>query len=168
MPESRAVLFVCLGNICRSPTAEGVFRHYAQGCPSLNLAVDSAGTAAYHTGKAPDSRARQAAARRGYDLSALRARQVVTEDYHRFDYLLAMDRQNLDDLLRRRPPGARADVRLLLDFAEGVSLREVPDPYYGGEQGFEQVLDLVEAASAGLLSHLLEQAGRGNNPGALR
>lgn len=148
------ILFVCMGNICRSPTAEGVTRSMAEcrGLPGLEF--DSAGTHDYHIGKAPDARATEAAAQRGYDLSALRARQVATRDFVYFDYILAMDRDNLD-LLRQACPEAHAGkLGLFLDFAKGVEMSEVPDPYYGGPEGFEQVLDLIENAADGLLEKL--------------
>ncbi len=145
------ILFVCLGNICRSPTAEGVFRALAaRELPEVALTVDSAGTADYHAGEAPDGRTREAALRRGYDLSGLRARVVEPRDFERFDLILAMDRQNLETLKRHAPVTARGRVRLLLEFAPQCGVLEVPDPYYGGVKGFEQVLDLIEAASLGL------------------
>lgn len=152
---TRRVLFVCLGNICRSPTAEAVFREILRReAPGLAVEVDSAGTHAYHAGSAPDERAIAAAARRGFDLTALRARVVTTADFERFDLLLAMDEQNYRQL-RRMAPGARRDrVRLFLDFAPQLQRREVPDPYYGGTTGFEEVLDLVEEAARGLLAAL--------------
>ncbi|MGQ7958803.1 low molecular weight protein-tyrosine-phosphatase [Pseudomonas sp. SP16.1] len=148
------VLFVCLGNICRSPTAEGVFRHKlrAAGLEDRVL-VDSAGTGDWHVGKAPDSRTRQAAQRRGYDLSALRARQVEVADFQRFDLILAMDQSNLRNLEALRPAGAQADLDLYLRRYE-LALDEVPDPYYGGDDGFEQVLDLIEQASDALLAEI--------------
>jgi protein-tyrosine phosphatase len=151
-----SVLFVCLGNICRSPTAAGVFRHLLQqvASPAATVEVDSAGTADYHVGEPPDSRSRRAALRRGVDLSGLRARQVCAADFHRFDLILTMDRDNLRALRAMRPPGSRAELRLFLEFAEGVDLLEVPDPYGGGAQGFETVLDLVTAASHGLIAAL--------------
>jgi protein-tyrosine phosphatase len=149
------VLFVCLGNICRSPTAEGVVRVLAaREAPELGLEVDSAGTAAYHVGEAPDARTRAAARRRGYDLEPLRARVVEPADFERFDLLLAMDEDNLRVLRGRAPPQAQARLRLFLEFAPELQVREVPDPYYGGANGFEEVLDLVEAAARGLLAHL--------------
>ncbi len=150
------VLFVCLGNICRSPTAEGVLRALAaREAPELALEVDSAGTAGYHVGEPPDPRTRQAAARRGYDLSELRARVVEPGDFERFDLILAMDRENLRVLRRRAPAQAHERLRLFLEFAPGEeAVPDVPDPYYGGPRGFEEVLDLVEAASRGLLAHL--------------
>ena len=149
------ILFVCLGNICRSPTAEVVFREIvAREAPGLTVEVDSAGTAAYHIGAPPDARTRQAALRRGYDMSALRARVVESSDFTRFDLILAMDRQNLEALQRHAPATARERIRLFLEFAPDADVTEVPDPYYGGANGFEEVLDLVEAASRGLLQHL--------------
>ena len=153
-------LFVCLGNICRSPTAEGVFRTLAEReAPELELWIDSAGTADYHVGSPPDARAQEAARRRGYDLSAQRARTVEAADFERFEYILAMDRQNLEALTRRAPGHVRERVRLFLEFAPEADELDVPDPYYGGPNGFEQVLDLIESASRGLLKHLREQAG---------
>jgi protein-tyrosine phosphatase len=153
--RSTGVLFVCMGNICRSPTAEGVFRHLLeqQGMTEQVL-TDSAGTHDYHIGAPPDLRAQAAAARRGYDLSMLRARQVTPADFERFDYVLAMDEANLGELLPLCPDASRDRLRLLLEFAEEVERRDVPDPYYGGEQGFEDVLDLVENATRGLLAHI--------------
>jgi protein-tyrosine phosphatase len=149
------ILFVCLGNICRSPTAEIVFRAVAQhDAPDLVLEIDSAGTAGYHVGELPDQRTRQAAARRGYDMSALRARVVEVEDFEHFDLILAMDRENLRALERRAPAQARDRLRLFLEFAPDAGVSEVPDPYYGGPNGFEDVLDLIEAASRGLIEHL--------------
>jgi protein-tyrosine phosphatase len=153
------VLFVCLGNICRSPTAEAVLRALAaREAPELGLEVDSAGTAGYHVGEPPDPRTRQAAARRGYDLSTLRARIVEPRDFERFDLILAMDRENLQVLQRRAPAAAHERLHLLLEFAPRGEAEDVPDPYYGGANGFEEVLDLVEAATRGLLRHLRERA----------
>lgn len=149
------ILFVCLGNICRSPTAEIVFREIvAREAPDLTVEVDSAGTAAYHVGSLPDARTRHAALRRGYDMSALRARVVEPSDFTRFDLILAMDRQNLEALQRHAPAAAHGRIRLFLEFAPDADVMEVPDPYYGGANGFEEVLDLVEAAARGLLQHL--------------
>lgn len=149
------ILFVCLGNICRSPTAEVVFRAVAaREAPEMVLEIDSAGTAAYHVGELPDRRTREAAARRGYDLSRLRARVVEPGDFERFDLILAMDRENLRALERRVPAHARERLRLFLEFAPEAGISEVPDPYYGGPNGFEDVLDLIEAASRGLIEHL--------------
>ena len=153
------ILFVCLGNICRSPTAEAVVRALAAlEAPELELEVDSAGTAGYHVGDAPDPRMRAAAARRGYDLEKLRARVVEPADFERFDLLLAMDRENLAVLHRRAPERARERVRLFLEFAPHGDPEEVPDPYYGGPNGFEEVLDLIESAARGLLNHLRQRA----------
>ena len=149
------ILFVCLGNICRSPSAEAVLRAVAtREAPELEIEVDSAGTAGYHIGDAPDSRSQAAALRRGYDMAPLRARIVETADFERFDLILAMDTQNLEVLRKRAPAGYRERVRLFLEFAPDCGLDEVPDPYYGGPAGFEHVLDLVEEASRGLLTHL--------------
>ena len=158
------ILFVCLGNICRSPTAEVVFREIvAREAPGLGVQVDSAGTAGYHVGDPPDSRTRQAALRRGYDMSALRARVVEPQDFIQFDLILAMDRQNLETLRRRAPAAARERIRLFLEFAPDADATEVPDPYYGGPNGFEEVLDLVEAAARGLLQHV-KTGSRGATP----
>lgn len=150
------ILFVCMGNICRSPTAEGVFRAQVQAAGLDNLiATDSAGTHGYHVGDPPDRRAISAAARRGIDISDLRARRVQTDDFQRFDLVLAMDRSNLGRLARLCPPDAVAWPRLFMDFAPHIATPDVPDPYYGGPDGFEHVLDLAEEASRGLLDHLL-------------
>lgn len=153
------ILFVCLGNICRSPTAEAVMGGIAvREAPDLAITVDSAGTANYHPGAPPDRRAQAAARKRAYDLSGLRARQVRNEDFAAFDLILAMDRNNLRELQERAPRGARAKVQLFLDYAPEQPVREVPDPYYGGSNGFEEVLDLIEAAARGLLRRLRTQA----------
>lgn len=151
------VLFVCLGNICRSPTAEGVFRHKLReaGLESL-VSIDSAGTGDWHVGEAPDARTCEAAMRRGYDLSALRARQVRKADFGEFDLILAMDLANLAALKRLGQSADTAELDLFLRRYAG-ELDEVPDPYYGGEAGFEQVLDLIERACDALL---LEVKGR--------
>ena len=149
-----SVLFVCMGNICRSPTAEGVFRHHAeQSGIGDRLHIDSAGTHAYHTGEPADRRARAAAERRGISLEGIRARRVVVEDFERFDHILAMDEDNLSRLQAESPDEHRHKLRLFLEFAAGQE-DEVPDPYYGGAAGFERVLDLVEEASRGLLETL--------------
>ena len=153
------LLFVCLGNICRSPAAEGVARAMAQ-ARGLAVEIDSAGTGGWHAGEAPDPRMREAALRRGYDLSALRARQVRPGDFAAFDRILAMDEANLAALERARPADARARVALMLSHAD-LPEREVPDPYYGGRQGFDHVLDLLEAAVAGLLDEIEAEARRG-------
>ncbi|MCK5874440.1 MAG: low molecular weight phosphotyrosine protein phosphatase [Alcanivoracaceae bacterium] len=148
------ILFVCLGNICRSPTAEGVFRHRARQAGFTSLQIDSAGTAGWHVGKAPDPRTVAAAQRRGYDLSALRARQVRAADFDNFDIVLAMDKQNLAELKSMLPRGVNTRLGLFLDYAGDAPFSEVPDPYYGGDAGFEQVLDLIEQASDGLIARL--------------
>ncbi len=154
-----SVLFVCMGNICRSPTAEGMFRHIlAREAPELELEIDSAGTHAYHVGDPPDQRAQAAAIRRGIDLSNIRARKVSTGDFSLFDLILAMDEHNLELLSDFCPEHRRKRLRLFLEFAPDIATDEVPDPYYGGANGFEHVLDLVEAASLGLLAHIRENA----------
>jgi protein-tyrosine phosphatase len=151
----RRVLFVCTGNICRSPTAEGVFRKLvADAGLADRIASDSAGTHGYHVGEPPDLRTQAAARRRGYDLSGLRARKVAREDFHRFDLLLAMDREHHDILGRLAPPSVGHKVQLMMGFARSAAHDEVPDPYYGGPEGFELVLDLLEDAAAGLLERL--------------
>jgi protein-tyrosine phosphatase len=153
------VLFVCLGNICRSPTAEGVLRSLAaQEAPGLELRIDSAGTAGYHIGAPPDPRSQRAARKRGIDISGLRARQIGLDDFERFDFILAMDRQNLRDLQAMKPRGALVSPRLFLEYAPQLHLRDVPDPYYGDAAAFEEVLDLATAASRGLLAALQEGA----------
>ena len=149
------ILFVCLGNICRSPTAEGVLRHLAAGeAPRLALDIDSAGTADYHIGAPPDLRSQRAALRRGIDISGLRARQVSKQDFERFDLILAMDRENLSELQALKPRDSRAALKLFLDYAPAVKLCDVPDPYYRDTAAFEEVLDLTTAASRGLLASL--------------
>jgi protein-tyrosine phosphatase len=149
------ILFVCMGNICRSPTAEAVFRaRVEQMGLAQNLLIDSAGTHDYHIGDPPDMRTQRAARLRGYDMSALRGRQVEVSDFNRFDYVLAMDRANLAVLQRLRPHDAVSHLGLFLEFANRHDGQEVPDPYYGGAAGFERVLDMVEDAADGLLEHL--------------
>ncbi|WP_175653645.1 low molecular weight protein-tyrosine-phosphatase [Pseudomonas sp. Marseille-P9899] len=148
------VLFVCLGNICRSPTAEGVLRHQLTKAGLADvIEVASAGTGDWHVGKQPDSRTRRAAQLRGYDLSSQRAQQVRVEHFNEYDLILAMDKSNLANLQSLRPGHASAELDLFLRRYEGA-IDEVPDPYYGGEQGFEQVLDLIEAACRGLVIEL--------------
>lgn len=149
------VIFICMGNICRSPTAEAVFRHcVGQAGLAGRILIDSAGTHDYHVGEAPDARTQRAAERRDYDLAGLRGRQVEEGDFRRFDYVLAMDEANLSILQRLRPHDSLGHLGLFLDFASRHAEREVPDPYFGGAGGFEHVLDLVEDAAAGLLEHI--------------
>lgn len=155
------VLFVCTGNICRSPTAEGVFRKLVRDAGLHDrIAVDSAGTIASHAGEAPDARSRKHALHRGIDLSDLRARQVRDEDFEIFDHILAMDGSHLEHLRAMCPEEHIGKVRLMLSLTPGCGTSEVPDPYYGGRDGFERVLDLIEGASVELLSEL-----RGALPG---
>jgi len=150
-----SVLFVCMGNICRSPTAQGVFEYLAaaRGLDD-RIVADSAGTHAYHVGEPPDGRSAAAARRRGIDLSAQRARRVADEDFARFDLVVAMDRDNLQALRARCPYELADRLHLMLSFAADAGVTDVPDPYYGGASGFEQVLDLVEQAADGLLDRL--------------
>ena len=152
--EIVSVLFVCMGNICRSPTAEGVFRHFVNEAGlAQTIEVDSAGTHAYHVGEPPDRRASAAAERRGVSLTDIKARRVADSDFERFDYIIAMDEDNQARLIDQAPDEFRDKVQLFLSYAS-VSETEVPDPYYGGAAGFERVLDLVEEASRGLLETL--------------
>ncbi|WP_232846428.1 low molecular weight protein-tyrosine-phosphatase [Amphritea pacifica] len=155
--DKKSVLFVCLGNICRSPTAHGVFRALVEqrGLAHL-IEIDSAGTAAYHIGNPPDHRSAAAALQRGYDLSDLRARQAIAADFDHYDYVLAMDRENLSELRAICPASFKGHLGLFLDLAE-LDPREVPDPYYGGPSGFDHVLDLVEAASEALLDRIAKE-----------
>ena len=156
----KSVLFVCTGNICRSPTAEGVFRKLVADAGLTDLiATDSAGTHGYHVGEPPDRRMQAAARRRGYDLSRLRARCVAREDFHRFDLVLAMDREHHEILAVLAPPSAAHKVRLMMEFGRRSTHEEVPDPYYGGPKGFELVLDLIEDAAEGLLETLRLEVG---------
>ncbi len=151
-----SVLFICMGNICRSPTAQGVFESLVKrsGLAEV-IRIDSAGTHAYHIGNQPDSRSQQAALGRGVDLSKQRARQVQTTDFSDFDYVLAMDLHNLQALQRFAQAQQAKNLQLFMEFASRWREREVPDPYYGGSQGFERVLDMIEDASEGLLEHLI-------------
>lgn len=144
-----------MGNICRSPTAEGVFRHLVQKEQHGNwIITDSAGTHAYHIGEPPDRRSQQTALQRGIDLSDLRGRKAVKNDFYEFDYILAMDNDNYQNLAQICPEGLEDKLSLFLDFSEEYSETQVPDPYYGGDQGFEHVFDLVESASRGLLDDI--------------
>ena len=150
------ILFVCTGNICRSPTAAGVFAHFVRQAGLQDaIEVESAGTHDYHVGNPPDVRAQQQALGRGYDLSALRARQVRKRDFAEFDHIVAMDRGHLELLASHCPPEHRPKLRLL------IKGRDVPDPYYGGPEGFERVLDLVETGCLALLSEVREAASSG-------
>lgn len=155
MSKKIKVLFVCMGNICRSPTAHGVFEQLLQqqGLEHL-VEVDSAGTHAYHIGEEPDRRSQQAARERGYDLAHLRARRVEGEDFEAFDYVLAMDNDNYRLLEAQCPGEHREKLQMFLDFSRSFSEREVPDPYYGGARGFQHVLDLVEDAATGLIEDI--------------
>ena len=153
--EKIKVLFVCTGNICRSPTAEGVFKHYVgQAGLADRITTDSAGTHDYHVGEAPDPRAQKAAAQRGYDISKLHGRQVIRRDFNEFDYVLAMDELNMRLLARLCPPEQRHKLKLMMEFAYGSTTSQVPDPYAGTAQDFETVLDLLESAAEGLLDHV--------------
>jgi protein-tyrosine phosphatase len=149
------VLFVCTGNICRSPTAEGVFRKLVEDAGlGASIQIDSAGTGAWHIGEAPDPRTSEAALARGFELSAIRARKVAVDDFPGFDYVVAMDKTNQGELRGLAPNDMRAKVYLFLDFTEAHKGEGVPDPYYGGEGGFEHVLDLVEDGAQHLLAHI--------------
>lgn len=155
------ILFVCLGNICRSPMAEGVLRHLAAQ-EGLKLEIDSAGTADYHIGEPPDERAQQACSGRGVDITGLRGRQVSPEDFHRFDYILAMDTENLRRLRAMQPADAPAKLSLFMDYARGSQKGlAVPDPYYGGAQDFDKVLNMLEDAAQGLIAHIHQVAIKG-------
>ena len=154
------VLFVCAGNICRSPTAEGVFRHLvASAGLGKKVFLDSAGTHGYHLGHPPDRRAQLAAAQRGYDIAGLRARQVTGQDFIEFDYILAMDLDNLSHLKQVAPAQHLGKLALFMDYGSARQGEEVPDPYYGGAQGFELVLDMAEDAAQGLLQQIKKKLG---------
>lgn len=155
------VLLVCMGNICRSPTAEGVLRKYIKnnGLGDI-IEVDSAGTHGYHVGEAPDQRTQRAAAARGYDLSQLRARKVAHQDLEYFDLILAMDKTNLENLKRMAPGDLHGRIQLFMSYARNFDDDEVPDPYYGLGHGFDLVLDMVEDAAEGLVENLRKQVGR--------
>lgn len=155
------VLMVCMGNICRSPTAEGVFRHYIMSHRlGDRVEVDSAGTHGYHVGEAPDQRTQRAALARGYDLSQLRARKVAPQDIDYFDLILAMDKHNLDTLRRLARPDSHGRIKLFMDYAKNFDDEEVPDPYYGLGHGFDLVLDMVEDVSQCLVEKLKKDLGR--------
>ncbi|WP_025820640.1 low molecular weight protein-tyrosine-phosphatase [Shewanella marina] len=154
MKKISSVLFVCMGNICRSPTAEAVFRRAAKDA-GLTIEVDSAGTIGHHQGELPDRRSRAAGEARGIDFTGIRSRKVVDNDFVHFDLILAADNQNLNDLRERCPQQYQYKLKLILDFTDTPG-REVPDPYYGGGQGFELVLDMLEDASRGLIDSIAE------------
>ncbi|GMQ90975.1 MAG: low molecular weight protein-tyrosine-phosphatase [Gammaproteobacteria bacterium] len=152
------VLFVCLGNICRSPTAEGVFRKLVQEEGyDADIEIDSAGTHAYHAGEPPDSRAQQTAHQRGIDISQLRGRKVLAGDANVFDYVLAMDHENYQNLLRIFPQHEHQKIGLFMQYANQRVEQEVPDPYFGGAGGFDRVLDMIEEASIGLLNNIKQR-----------
>lgn len=158
-PESIRVLFVCMGNICRSPTAHGVFQALVDSHGLADrIKVDSAGTHSYHTGNPPDQRSQATAISHGVDLSSLRARRFQSGDFVDFDYVIGMDAANIADMLAIKTDEARAEVNLMLDFSTGYEQREVPDPYFG-EDGFEQVFEMIDDASRGLLSSLRKKHG---------
>ncbi|NOR41106.1 MAG: low molecular weight phosphotyrosine protein phosphatase [Gammaproteobacteria bacterium] len=152
------ILFVCMGNICRSPTAQGVFEFLVENEKlSDRIRIESAGTHAYHIGEKPDERASAAAMKRGVDLSTQKARRVTAEDFEEFDYVLAMDRSNYEDLEGICPPEHLPKLHLFLEFSPDLGVIEVPDPYYGGATGFERVLDLIEQAAEALLADIRQQ-----------
>lgn len=154
------MLFVCMGNICRSPTAEGVFRHYVtEAGMSDQVAIDSAGTHAYHVGQPADRRAKVAADRRGMSLDGIISRRVSDDDFAAFDYIIAMDEDNKANLLQQSPQQHHSKIQLFLSYTS-ASETEVPDPYYGGATGFERVLDLVDEAARGLLKLIADQTNR--------
>ena len=158
---SYRVLLVCMGNICRSPTAEGVLRKYLQDNMLAEFVeVDSAGTHGYHVGEAPDSRTQRAAAARGYNLSQLRARKVAAQDIEYFDLILAMDKSNLDNLRRMAPPERHERLKLFMEYARNFDDDEVPDPYYGLGHGVDLVLDMIEDGAQGLVDELRQRFGR--------
>ena len=156
--EPIRVMFVCMGNICRSPTAHGVFRQMvAKASHSDAICIESSGTHAYHIGQPPDSRAQEVARGCGIDLSDLRAQKINKEDFRRFDYIVAMDGNNISVLKALCPPLYQNRIHLLLDFAKTIDKKEVPDPYYGGADGFERVLDLIEHGAQGLLQTIIHR-----------
>ncbi len=148
------LLFVCLGNICRSPTAHAVFRHLAQ-IENVDVEVESAGTSAYHEGAKPDSRSQAVGDKRGYNFAGISSRKIRTSDFEDYDLILAMDKENLANLMKKCPEHLQAKVKLMLEFSDKFGeFEEVPDPYYGGAAGFELVLDMIEDASVGLLRYI--------------
>ncbi len=150
----KSILFICMGNICRSPSAEAVFRQKAQ---ALSLTIDSAGVIGSHAREKPDHRAQKAGIARGYSFDKIKARKVTVQDFEKFDLILAMDQQNIKDLIKIAPSNLQYKIQLFLDYAENFDEQEVPDPYYGGAKGFQFVLDLVEDASDGLIKRLTSQ-----------
>ena len=150
----KSILFICMGNICRSPSAEAVFRQKAQ---ALSLTIDSAGVIGSHAREKPDHRAQKAGIARGYSFDKIKARKVTVQDCEKFDLILAMDQQNIKDLIKIAPSNLQYKIQLFLDYAENFDEQEVPDPYYGGAKGFQFVLDLVEDASDGLIKRLTSQ-----------
>lgn len=155
MNKIESVLFVCMGNICRSPSAEAVFR-YKVDAKGLDVEIDSAGTQGSHRGEQPDRRSQEAGILRGYDFKGLHARRVIDNDFERFSLILAMDLDNYNDLIKKSDPEHHHKIKLFLDYSEKYDDNEVPDPYYGGSRGFELVLDLIEDASDGLLNHMIK------------
>ncbi|MDT0602167.1 low molecular weight protein-tyrosine-phosphatase [Thalassotalea castellviae] len=154
LKEINSILFVCMGNICRSPSAEAVFRHKAQEY-GLSLHIDSAGTIGSHAREKPDHRAQKAGLARGYSFDNIKARKVTVDDFEKFDLILAMDEHNVKELHKVAPPHLTGKIKLFLDFSDNFEENEVPDPYYGGAKGFQFVLDLVEDASDGLIKELV-------------
>ncbi len=151
------VLFVCLGNICRSPTAHGVFQQMINDAEmSDRIHVDSCGTGSWHIGHSPDERMQKTAAEKGYDLSQLVARRLSPEDFDRFDYILAMDTRNLADIIKQAPMSYTGRIQLFMDYSEEKKILEVPDPYYGGEQGFTHVVTLIEGGCQGLFDEVVQ------------
>ena len=149
------ILFVCLGNICRSPTAHGIFEQMLQNKNlQESIQCDSCGTGAWHVGESPDERAQQMAIGKGYDLSHLRARRIESEDYYEFDYILAMDTRNLADVITKVPNDFSGELRLFLDYSPDNAITEVPDPYQGEKESFERVFNIIESACVGLLADI--------------
>ncbi len=158
MAIEKKILFVCMGNICRSPTAEGVFRKLVGEHQALsNLEIDSCGTIGYHVGEPPDTRSVSAAKNRGYDLTSIRSRKIIVDDLEYYDFILAMDDENLTNLfnLSKAQDQFKHKLALFLNFSSDKNAKCVPDPYYAGSSGFDDVIDLIEEASRGLISHLL-------------
>lgn len=149
------VLFVCLGNICRSPTAHGIFEKMVISAGLQDkIGVDSCGTGSWHVGQPPDERTLKTARERGYDISHLRARKLAAEDFDRFDYILSMDTRNLADVIKKAPADYKGQIKLLLDFSKERNVLEVPDPYYGGDEGFDRIFNMIESACECLLDEL--------------